>query len=218
MQSRGSLVLGLFFVGLGILFLLQQFFGIPLVSSLWPLLFVAIGCIFFAGMFTAGKSAGGLAIPGAMLVMLGLVFLYQNAFDHFESWAYAWALVAPTGVGIGLVIFGWWSEKRELRRAGVIVAGIGLVLFLGAGAFFELLFTALGMNTPGRFLLPLGLVVAGILLLFGKDLIRAFGSWLIGGDWTWRAGPGVSETAPQPADTPPAIVKQIESKNQGGES
>src|SRR5436853_3118630 len=112
---RGNLILGMLFVGLGILFLLEQLTGFQFFHFLWPLLFVAVGLVFFAAMFSGGPNVGGLAIPGSMFVMLGLVFLYQNAFNHFESWAYAWALVAPTGVGIGLCIFGWWSSRLELR-------------------------------------------------------------------------------------------------------
>lgn len=216
MEHRGSLIFGLLLIGLGIVFFAQQFLGGAFQLWLLPLMFLALALVFFAGMLSGGKEAGGFAIPGSIFMMLGLVFLFQNAFHHWESWAYAWALVAPTGVGIGLILYGWWSERIDLRRAGVIVTAIGLILFLAFGAFFELMFTAMGVLSPARFLLPLALVVAGVVLLFGRDLARRFGSWLIGGEWTSAGKPGAQEIVKRTTELPQAEVKQVESNNRGG--
>lgn len=217
MEHRGSLIFGLLLVGLGIVFLAQQFLGAPLLPWLWPLMFLLVALVFFAGMVSGGKEAGGLAIPGSIFMMLGLVFLYQIVFNHWESWAYAWALVAPTGVGIGIMIYGWWSDRIDLRRAGVIITLIGLILFLAFGAFFELMFRAMGVQSPARFLLPLALVVAGVFVLFGKDLARRFGSWLIGGDWTSAGKPGAQEIVTPATEIPPSEVKEVESGSRGGQ-
>jgi hypothetical protein len=69
-----------------------------------------------------------------------------------------------------LYIFGRWSDKPEVRRAGVIVTAIGLIIFLVAGAFFELIFSLTGLVTPGRFVWPLLLILLGVFLLFGRGL------------------------------------------------
>ena len=56
-----------------------------------------------------------LTEAGMEVVYIGLLLFYQNTFNHFESWAYAWALI-PFAVGIGLVINGTWSEQPARRQ------------------------------------------------------------------------------------------------------
>jgi hypothetical protein len=80
-------------VALGTLFLLEQFFDFQLGQWLWPLFIIIPGLLFFVGMLLGGKSAGPLAIPGSIVTTVGLLLLYQNTFNHFESWAYTWALM-----------------------------------------------------------------------------------------------------------------------------
>lgn len=167
-NSSGTVIGGVFLIGIGILFLLGQFLRFDVWHYLWPLFIIGFGMLFFAGMISGGKSAGPLAIPGSVLTMLGLLFLYQNTFDHWASWAYAWALVAPTGVGIGLIIFGRWSDKPNLYQPGWILMIIGLTIFLVMGAFFELLVGLAGVASPGRILWPIVLIILGVIILFTR--------------------------------------------------
>src|SRR4029079_19342211 len=124
-------------VGLGILFLLVQLFDFQFGQWLWPLIIIIPGLFCFVGMVLGGKPAGPLAIPGSIVTTIGLLLFYQNTFNHFESWAYAWALI-PFAVCIGLVINGTWSEQPALVHNGRRLAGTGLVLFLVGFVFFEL--------------------------------------------------------------------------------
>jgi hypothetical protein len=71
-------------------------------------------------------------------------------------------------VGVGLVIFSWWSDKPDLKRPGYTLILIGLILFFAFGAFFELLFGAFGSGFSGSLILPLALIGFGVLLLFGR--------------------------------------------------
>ncbi len=102
----GSLAIGLILIVLGGLLLLDQLLSVPVMHYGWPLFIIAIGALFFAGMLARGKEAGALAIPGTMIVILGLIFLYQVITEHWSSWAYIWTLVAPAGTGLGLIIYG----------------------------------------------------------------------------------------------------------------
>jgi LiaI-LiaF-like transmembrane region len=167
-SSIGTAIGGLLLIGLGVLFLLGQFVRFDIWHYLWPFFVIGFGLMFFVGMIAGGKEAGGLAIPGSLFTMLGLLFLYQNAFNHWASWAYAWALLAPTSVGIGLMIFGRWSDKPGLYQPGWLLMIIGLTIFLALGAFFELLAGIAGFASPGRVLWPLVLILVGVLLLFGR--------------------------------------------------
>jgi hypothetical protein len=167
-RSWGSLAAGVFLIGLGVLFLLGQFVRINLWEWLWPFWIIGFGALFFVGMLAGGKSAAGLAIPGSIISMVGLILLYQNWFGHWESWAYAWALI-PVAVGIGLFIMGLWNGRESTRRAGINVAGVGIVLFLVFGAFFELGAVMLGMRRAGGVLWPLILIGAGLYLLITRS-------------------------------------------------
>ncbi len=167
-QSAAGVIGGIALIVLGVLFLLNEFLRIDIFSSLWPLFVILFGVAFFVGMVLGGRQAGGMAIPGSMFVILGLILLAQNSFGAWASWSYAWALFAPTGVGVGIVIQSWWSDKPELKREGYKVVGIGLLLFLIFGSVFEMLLNITGLSGFGNLAWPLVLIVLGLVLLFGR--------------------------------------------------
>jgi hypothetical protein len=159
---------GLLLIMVGVVFLLANVLNWNIFDALWPFFIIALGAAFFVGMAVGGKPAGALAIPGSILVILGLIFLWQNAFDRWGSWTYIWTLIAPTGVGIGLLIFSWWSDKPNLKRPGYILIAIGLTLFIVFGAFFEVLFGLTGLADTSMLFWPIVLIGAGALLLLGR--------------------------------------------------
>lgn len=168
----GSIVLAVILIGLGVLFLFQEFFNVNVWQYGWPLLIVGAGLVCFAGMALGGKSSGRLAIPGSLLTIIGLVLLYQNTFDQFQSWAYAWALVFPTAVGIGRYIEGWWSDRPDVRERGIRETRTGLILFVVLAAFFELVLNLGGFFGGDliRFALPIFLISIGVLILLSRLL------------------------------------------------
>ena len=87
-----NVVVGMVLVGLGLLFLVAQLFNVNVMHFTWPFLLSCRGC-FFRRYDAWGKGAGGLAIPGSIITTVGLILLYQNSFNHWQSWAYAWALI-----------------------------------------------------------------------------------------------------------------------------
>ncbi len=186
-NNGGRLVGGLILIGIGLVALLGNLFRFDVWHYLWPLFIIAFGIAFFAGMLAGGKSAGGLAIPGSIFCALGVLMFLQNVFDHWESWAYAWALVAPAGVGIGLLIFSRWSDKPELVRPGRILITIGLLIFIVGGLFFELSVGLFSFTHAGNVVGPLLLILIGVLILFGRTF-----SWLF-----WPPAPATPGPATQ---------------------
>lgn len=170
---------GLVLILIGTLFLLGNLIGVQTMAFAGPLMVLVFGSVFFVGMFAGGRQTGALAIPGSMFVILGLMLLVQNILDAGESWAYAWSLFAPAGVGVGLVIYSWWSVKPELKRPGYILITIGLVIFIVFGMFFEAFFGLFGSGMSNTVLLSLGLIGLGVLLLVGR-MVRLHGiiEWL----------------------------------------
>jgi hypothetical protein len=152
-------------VALGGMFLLAQVFRIDMWRFFWPFFVIVPGAMFFVGMVLGGKPAGPLAIPGSIVSMTGLLLLYQSVTNHWESWAYAWALIFPTSVGVGLVINGVWSNVDRLTRSGMKWITAGAIIFLAGGAFFEML---IFRNFLGRVVLPGLLIVLGAYLLLRR--------------------------------------------------
>jgi hypothetical protein len=168
-QHSGSLIGGTVLIVLGVFFLLNQFLSVDILGTLWPIVVILFGAAFFVGMVMGGSKAGGLAVPGSMFVILGLILLAQNANGSWASWSYAWALFAPTGTGIGIVIQSWWSDKPQQKREGYRVIGIGLVLFFVFGAFFEIMFDITGsQGRQQNATWPIVLIVLGIAAIFSK--------------------------------------------------
>jgi hypothetical protein len=130
--------LGMMLVLAGLVLLLGQLVHLDLGHYGWPLFIIVPGiALLIIAISSRGFAGEGLAILGSILTITGLILLFQNGTDHFESWAYAWALVFPGAVGIGMIIYGSYAGRPGNVRAGVRLLGIGLVLFLLGAAFFE---------------------------------------------------------------------------------
>jgi hypothetical protein len=170
-NSAGRTAIGVILVVLGVLFLLGQFVGLSIWAVGWPIVIIGIGLFFFVAMLLGGRSAGGLAIPGSIVTTVGLILFFQNTFDRWETWSYAWTLIF-IAVGIGIYVKGLWEDRAEDRRAGMRVAGIGVIFFLIFGAFFELGFGSWGFGRVGITVWSLLLVAAGLYLLVRPRSVR----------------------------------------------
>lgn len=173
-EQRGMVVLGGLLLVVGILALAGRGVGIDVLELGWPLFVITPGILLLALAVSAGGAAGSaIAVPGGIVTMVGIVLAVQNATGLWATWAYAWALVAPGGVGLGLIVYGLLTGQRELVRAGLPIFGVGLGLFLGFGLFFE---GVLGLNgtavVGAETLLAGGLVVLGLVILAGGLLGR----------------------------------------------
>lgn len=165
-RNKPNVVLGTLLIAFGVLVFLGEIFKATL-SDFWPFFIIASGLMFFLAMVVAGKSTGYLAIPGSIITTIGLILLFQNLTNRWESWSYAWALI-PLSVGIGMWIFGKFSDLEDLRRAGRHVINIGLVLFIVFGVFFEMLIGISGSDWSNNLMWPLALVALGIYLILSR--------------------------------------------------
>lgn len=132
--ARGGLVSG---VLLGLVLLIDPLTGRNPWAVIWPFCILLPGLAFFVVTLGGGRSAAPLAIPGSILTTLGLILFYQNTLGYFQSWAYAWALVAPGAAGLGLFLFGRWGGHAVVRQVGAYLAAAGLGLFVCLAAIFE---------------------------------------------------------------------------------
>ena len=164
-QDNGRYVGAVILIGLGLIFLLDQFVDFSFVGELWPFLIILPGLVFLAGAWTGGEKSIQLVYPGMMITVTGAILLVQNITGRFESWAYAWALY-PAFVGISMMFVGRRMHHEKTTSDGRRVFYTGLILFGVFAVFFEgFIFGGLG-NTFGRFVLPVLLIAVGGLILF----------------------------------------------------
>ena len=166
-QRRSSVVVGALLVIVGAIFLIARLGRVDVGQTGWPLFVIVPGIVLFLLSFAIGRRAGaGFAVAGAIVVVTGVILAVQNQTGLWATWAYAWALVAPGAVGLGLLLYGALTGQRDLATSGGATLLAGLGLFLVFAFFFESVIGLSGERIPGLdALLAAGLVVLGAVIL-----------------------------------------------------
>jgi hypothetical protein len=167
----GTAVLGAILIAVGILFFIAQVVDIDWGGEIWPFYIVGAGLVLLAfGLAQPGGS--GLTVAGSIVSVVGLLLFYQEWTNHYESWAYAWALVAPGGSGLGMLLHGTRHGNRKMARDGFWQILTALGIFVVGFVFFEGVIGLSGdrWNLP-EWLLPAIIIGLGVVVLF-----RAFTS------------------------------------------
>jgi hypothetical protein len=167
MQTSGRNNLGaLILIAVGVLFLAVQVFNIDLGNVFdWPLFILIPGVILLLIAVAGDRGAAGFAVPGAIITGTGAILWYQNVTGNWQSWAYIWTLY-PVFFGAALMYMGYRHGSDQQQRNGRSFLTFGIVAFLVAAAFFELLIFNDGGGVLGRYAVPAILVVIGVYLLF----------------------------------------------------
>ena len=154
-------------IGVGGTLLIANLFGLELIEFLWPGFIVTPGLLLMwpAANATAEKQSrlSFLAVPGAMMVMLGGLLFAMNLTDHFEAMAYSWTLLVAAAAAGLMYIRRFQPNHRIHERGPKLVRTMGM-LFLGLATFFELV--VFGTYNP---LLPLALIGIGIYMLVRRQ-------------------------------------------------
>jgi hypothetical protein len=175
-SQRAATVFGIALIALGLLFFAAQTLDLELDLgvSLWPFFVIVPGVAIYLASFAVGREGGAaVASVGSLITAIGLILLYQQATDHYESWAYTWALL-PAAVGFGLVSYGSLIGDERIQQSGWPPLTIGFALFAVGAVFFE---GVLGLGGPqnrivGDWLVPALLLVAGAALVGRSVLSR----------------------------------------------
>lgn len=163
--SGGAAILGGLLIVLGLIFLAGQFLNFDIGQFGWPFYVIGPGLALVLLGLTQ-RNGSGLAIGGSVITMVGLLLFYQNVADYWESWAYAWPLVAPGGSGIGMVLYGTRARNASMARAGFWQIVTALGLFAAGFVFFEGILGVSGRSFPlPGWLLPAVVIALGLLLL-----------------------------------------------------
>lgn len=165
-QHDAGVVLGALLIIAGIAYLLASYAPFDLTQYGWPLFVILPGLALIVVAVTV-RSAVGLAVPGAIVTVVGLILAVQNTFDLWAAWTYAWALVFPGAVGVGTAIMGAVRHDPGQVDGGTRAALSGLGICAVFGLFFEGILHVSGL-TVGSGLsvaLPVCVIAIGFVLL-----------------------------------------------------
>jgi hypothetical protein len=158
-------ILGGVLILLGIGIALGQIFNFSVGRYLWPFFIIVPGVLALYGGFRTQNSGGeALLILGCLITITGTLLLFQAITGLWASWAYAWALIAPTGVGLAEWLWGNKTANSAKKSSGLAVIRVGLIIFFVGLIFFEMILHISGIGL-GYLALAVILVIAGIALL-----------------------------------------------------
>ena len=210
--SRGALLVGALLILLGAGALVVRVSGVEVG---WPAWVILPGVALLVAAFAVPEPGGsGLAAAGGIVTAAGGVLAVQDATGTYASWAYAWALVAPGGVGAGLLLYGLLARRGDIARGGLGSLVAGVVLFLIGFLFFEGLLRLDGdrFANLSDVVVPLVLMGLGFAVLVGAIIPGPWrrrpwpatpaagpSSWAPGGSVTGAGTPGTTPPAGYPA-------------------
>ena len=157
------LLLGLAIL-VGGLFVVDAMLGINLGTTFWPLRIIVPGLALFILTLSLDEKLGvALSIVSAITTMTGLILLLHLMTGYWATWAYSWALIYPTAVGLGMLAYGVVKTKPKVSRTGWNITKIGLALLLVFAVFFEFILGLGGFELA--FGWPLLIISLGIFVL-----------------------------------------------------
>ena len=168
-SGNPGLALGAILVIVGLILFLGQLVDIRIGNLGWPFWIIGAGvAILVVGLLLVREQ--GIVVGGVVVTVVGLVLLYQEATDHWESWAYAWALVGPAAGGFGMMLWGVRDGDRGAMSSGFWGLMGGLGFFIVGFLFFEGLIGISGRRLP----LPDWTLPAVVIAIGAVMLIRGF--------------------------------------------
>jgi hypothetical protein len=165
-RTGSSAALGIVLVVVGLFALFVVLSGVDLTENGWPLFILIPGLtLLVVGFISFGSVA---TIPGGIVTMLGLVLAYASGTGDWPIWAYAWSLVVPGGIGLGMYLQALRDRDLHALKTGRTLMFIALMIFLIGFVVFESILGISGRDyfgPVGKGALPGLLIIVGIILL-----------------------------------------------------
>jgi hypothetical protein len=181
--SRGPLLIGSVLVAVGLILLVGQQLALRVDWLTWPIIGGLV--LFVVAVAVGGDTGSGFAALAGIITSAGLVMAVQRETGAYASWTYAWALVAPGGVGLGLMAYGLLTRRWDLAQGGLSALIAGVVLFLLGLLFFEGVVGLSGSPDPDvvGILAPALIIAIGVVLLVGAMVWPRFRPTTDGDAW-----------------------------------
>ena len=172
-SAMGPAIVGLLLIAVGAVVLIAREAGFDAFGAIggwgWPFFVIVPGLVLLLAALVPAPPAGiGFAIAGAIVTTVGSLLLYQSRTGHWESWAYAWALI-PMAAGVALVLYGTYAHRASMVRGGTWMAGIAVALFAAGAWFFEGIFAG-ELRPDVTDWWPIAIVAVGAVLVLSAAL------------------------------------------------
>ena len=165
-RGGSTSAIGIVLVVIGIFALAVVLSGVDFTQSGWPLFVIIPGLtLLVVGFVNVGAVA---TIPGGLLSVLGVVLAYTSSTGDWPAWAYAWALVVPGGIGLGMYLQALRDHDQQALRTGRTLLAIAVMIFLVGFVLFESILGISGRDyfgPVGKAALPVLLILVGVILL-----------------------------------------------------
>lgn len=153
----------LLIIGIGVSLLVANLLHFHLMRLLWPGFIIAPGLMLMWPAYTATRENHNwlsyLAVPGAILAVVGLMLFVMNVTHHYEAWAYSWTLI-PVAAMAGLMYAKRFDTHSRILEIGHSFNRFMVLAFLGLAVLFEVVIFS--HFSPW---LPVGLIGYGLYLL-----------------------------------------------------
>ncbi len=129
--SRSGLVVGLIFISLGVVFLIDRFYpGLGFISKMWPVVIIAWGLAVFVAGFLPPLSISRV-LEGGLIETVGVILLFNTMgkvpFDYWLNLAVLWPVVL---IAAGFAILGAVNQSMILRSLAPVTIIATLILAL----------------------------------------------------------------------------------------
>lgn len=150
-------------IAIGVALLISNLFGFELITIFWPGFVLVPGLMLlwpaYNNTLDRQSPVAFLAVPGAIMIIVGALLFIMNLTNYFEAWAYSWPLVLAS-VAWGLMYMKRFEPEHRVHHNGYNFMRLMVLVAMGFAVFFELFI--FGSVNP---LLPLGVIAFGVYLL-----------------------------------------------------
>jgi hypothetical protein len=173
-NAMAPAVIGVLLVAVGIVALALREFGTNILPSIgewgWPFFIIIPGVVLLGLSLVPAPPRGiGFATAGAIVTTVGALLLYQSRSGHWESWAYAWALI-PLATGVAMALYGLLARTRGMVTSGLWMAAIAGVLFVVGAWFFEGIFAGEERFVDAGNWWPVAVIAVGVVIVLASFL------------------------------------------------
>lgn len=153
---NGKFGLGIALICIGVLLTLSTFGIIPslnfVIARFWPMIFIFISLFFHAGYYSNRKNVG-LLVPGGIFLTFGIIFQTAELWNIYDV-MWPGVFLAPA---VGLFELYYFGNREK----GLLIP-VGILSFI---SLFFFSFTIRYLRGFSRFILPAGLILAGLTIL-----------------------------------------------------
>lgn len=162
-----SFALPVALLAIGALILLAQFTGFDWLGLTWSFFIILPGlAMLHIAIQAKSQQYARLIFPAIVVLLTGVILLYQTLTNHWRSWTFLWALYVVF-FGVGLQAYGRRTQnKNDVVMGRNLILG-GLATFVFLWMLFELVIFSAMFSTIIGYVLP-ALFIGTSLMMFGN--------------------------------------------------